>query len=232
MWSHTATTRGAFLFFCLCCSTWLAQGQAGFDSLSDALPVASSASPRLEHRGHVSHFFRNVSAPAPGPAAGAPSQAPLLSRAVAGVAHVGAPAAEGPQPPLQLPGSAGTFSQLPKAQASPPMQAFGLAPEAADNDTSVKAKQVFTPATPAAFVADDGTLVLMGPSTPSAAFTGTGASANHLLWWIVTIIALVAIMCSIAWAYSRNRSRRYMDLKEADNRMTEMAAQQRRDAHV
>ncbi len=196
-----------------------------------------------------------------------------------------------------------------------PMQA----PEAADNSTEIKAKQVFTPTTPAAFVADDGTLVLMGPSTSSAAFTGTGASANHLLWWIVTIIALVAIMCrlgksvfamhkpctvfvdpsilwcptsgvmnceglslrspcssaattstwyrhmqtvvwrsaapsceepssrrrlmcrltftsfylcSIAWAYSRNRSRRYMDLKEADNRMTEMAAQQRHDARV
>ncbi len=42
------------------------------------------------------------------------------------MAHVGAPAAEGPQPPLQLPGPAGTFSQLPKAQASPPAQAFGL----------------------------------------------------------------------------------------------------------
>ena len=43
---------------------------------------------------------------------------------------------------------------------------------------------------------------------------------------------LLGDWCSIAWAYSRNRSRRYMDLKEADNRMTEMAAQQRRDAHV
>ena len=38
--------------------------------------------------------------------------------------------------------------------------------------------------------------------------------------------------CSIGWAYSRNRSRRYMDLKEADSRMTEMAAQQRHDARV
>ena len=45
-------------------------GQRGFDSLADALPAASASSPRLEHRGHVSHFFRNVSAPAPGPAAG------------------------------------------------------------------------------------------------------------------------------------------------------------------
>ena len=42
----------------------------------------------------------------------------------------------------------------------------------------------------------------------------------------------LADLCSIAWAYSRNRSRRYMDLKEADNRMTEMAAQQRHDARV
>ena len=68
-------------------------------------------------------------------------------------------------------------------------------PEAADNATEMKAKQTFTPAAPAAFVADDGTLVLMGPSTPSAALTGTGASADHLLWWVVSIIALVAIMC-------------------------------------
>ena len=91
------------------------------------------------------------------------------------------------------------WEKLPPHEATPRPQAEYLplstqAPEAADNATEVKAKQVFTPATPAAFVADDGTLVLMGPSTPSAALTGTGASADHLLWWIVSIIALVAIM--------------------------------------
>ena len=57
---------------------------------------------------------------------GPPSPALTLSRAVEGVAHIGAPAAEGPQPPLQLPGAAGTFSQLPRSQASPPAQPFGL----------------------------------------------------------------------------------------------------------
>ena len=57
---------------------------------------------------------------------GAPAAALLPSRAVPGVAHVGAPAAEGPQPPLQLPGPAGTFSQLPKSLASPPTQPFGI----------------------------------------------------------------------------------------------------------
>ena len=57
---------------------------------------------------------------------GAPSAAVLPSRAVTGVAHVDAPAAEGPQPPLQLPGAAATFSQLPNAQASPPTQPFGM----------------------------------------------------------------------------------------------------------
>ena len=72
----------------------------------------------------------------------------MASRAVAGVAHVGAPAAEGPQPPLQLPGQAGTFSQLPKAQASSPAQAFGLvsAPPFSLNRTSmhVAPKQVLS----------------------------------------------------------------------------------------
>ena len=46
------------------------------------------------------------------------------------------------------------------------------------------------------------------------------------------LIMIVCAVCSIAWAYSRNRNRRYMDLKEADSRMTEMAAQQRHDARV
>lgn len=91
--------------------------------------------------------------------------------------------------------------------------------------------QLLTPPAPAAFVSADGTLVLMGPSAPGSAITSS-AWSDHLLWWVVAVIALVALVCSVAWAYRRNRSRRYMDLKEADSRMTEMTLQQRHDARV
>lgn len=55
--------------------------------------------------------------------AGAPSSEMLPSRAVTGVAHIGAPAAEGPVPASHLQGLNGTFSQLHRSHASVPVLA-------------------------------------------------------------------------------------------------------------
>ncbi len=65
----------------------------------------------------------------------------------------------------------------------------------ADNSTGMKASQTFTPAVPAALVDPDGSLILTGPSSSSTGLGTTGASADHLLWWVIAIIALVGIVC-------------------------------------
>ncbi|CAK0733952.1 hypothetical protein CVIRNUC_000360 [Coccomyxa viridis] len=234
--AHRSAPFVPYLVLLLCCSSWQARGQLGFDSLGDIVEDEGSPSPSLEHRSHFkAHRDNAAAAPGPyaeGPKARAPSAAVLPSRAVEGVAHAGAPAAGGPAlpPHLQPAGSGEILPQKPRSHASVPVQAPGFVIVGGDNSTALNATQTYTPA-PSAFVSDDGTLVLTGPASPGTPLS-TSASADRLLWWVVAVILLVGIMCSIAWAYSRNRNRRYMDLKEADNRMTEMAAQQRHDARV
>ena len=66
--------------------------------------------------------------PAEGPKAMAPSARVLPSRAVEGVAHVGAPAAGGPAlpPHLQPAGGGGIIPQKPQSHASVPVPAPGF----------------------------------------------------------------------------------------------------------
>jgi hypothetical protein len=73
---------------------------------------------------------------------------------------------------------------------------------------------------PVAYVTTDGSLIYAAPSNP-----GTYARQSSLeqwMWPTVALLGLVAIIGSIAWAYSKQRHKRYMDLKD-----TEMAMQQR-----
>lgn len=145
---------------------------------------------------------------------------------VVGVASVAMPGAvaAGPQPLHNLTYDGDTLTQIDRpapANASAPSNIlWNVSPD--DNATQLKAVQTFAPPAPVAFVSADGSLIFVGPSSPSGYAGSSSAPATHWLWPTIALLGLVGIVGSIAWAYSKRRQRRYLDLKD-----TEMAMQSR-----
>ena len=165
-------------------------------------------------------------------AAGAPAPG-LLSvydmelpeeRKVVGVAHVAMPAAGPTLLPsnLTVAGERVTQTGLPEVpiESVPSNAPTSVAPD--DDNTTLKAVQTFAPPAPVAFVSADGSLIFVGPPGPSSIAGNSWGGPTHWLWPTVALIGLIGIVGSILWAYSKNRQRRYIDLKD-----TEMAMQNR-----
>lgn len=86
---------------------------------------------------------------------------------------------------------------------------------------------IVQPQSPVVYVGADGSVVYVGPTSPSSStYLGSKqSSTEQWLWPTIAILGLAAIVGSIAWAYSKRRHQRYMDLKT-----TEMVMQQRQAA--
>lgn len=145
---------------------------------------------------------------------------------VVGVAHQGS-AVGGPQPlHSNLTISGDTIIQTDRpapATADPPAGVLWSVTPDDSNASALKAVQTFAPPAPVAFVSADGSLIFVGASSPSGVVnSSSGGGSGHWLWPTIALIGLVAIIASIAWAYSKRRQNRYLDLKD-----TEMAMQNR-----
>lgn len=221
----------------------IASGQTGMvDEFGDLLPSPPPPAMKIsevvkeqtfEH--HVAPFLRSSPPPvAPAPAPAAVAAAPgLLSvydmeppeqQKVVGVARVAMPAAG---PMMLLPANL-TIAGDKVTQTGSPAVAIETvtsnAPTsvAPDDTATLKAVQTFAPPAPVAFVSADGSLIFVGPASPSGYVGNSSASPTHWLWPTIALIGFIGIVGSIVWAYSKNRQRRYIDLKD-----TEMAMQNR-----
>ncbi len=152
---------------------------------------------------------------------------PPEERKVVGVASAVTPGAvaAGPEPlHSNLTVAGGTFTQvdrpLPTNASAPSDILWNVSAD--DNAMQLKAEQTFAPPAPVAFVSADGSLIFVGPSSPTGYVGNSTTPATHWLWPTVALLGLIGIVASIAWAYSKRRQRRYLDLKD-----TEMAMQNR-----
>ena len=91
----------------------------------------------------------------------------------------------------------------------------------APQDGPLKTYTVSAPVPPAQYVTLGDDVVMVGPA-PGGVLT-PGTHASHWLWPLLALLALGAIIASVAWAYSKRRQpTRYHDLHD-----TEMAMMRR-----
>ncbi|CAL8466902.1 g6438 [Coccomyxa elongata] len=225
----------------------IASGQTGMlDEFGDLLPAPPPPAMKISEVVKEQTFEHHVApslrpspppmAPAPGPAAGAPAPGllsvydmePPEQRKVVGVAHVAMPAAGPTLLPsnLTVAGDRITQTGLPAVaiETMPSDAPLSISP---DDNATLKAVQTFAPPAPVAFVSADGSLIFVGPASPSGYVGNASAGPTHWLWPTVALIGFIGIVGSILWAYSKNRQRRYIDLKD-----TEMAMQNRPHSSV
>ncbi|BDA40802.1 hypothetical protein COCOBI_01-4560 [Coccomyxa sp. Obi] len=210
----------------------IASGQTGMvDEFGDLIPESLIPAPSppavvkisevvkeqtFEH--HVAPFLRSSPppmAPAPGPAAGAPAPGllsaydmePPEQRKVVGVAHVAMPAAGPTLLPsnLTVAGESVTQTGLPEVaiESMPSDAPLSISP---DDNATLKAVQTFAPPAPVAFVSADGSLIFVGPASPSG-YVSASAGPAHWLWPTIALVGFIGIVGSIVWAYSKNRQR-------------------------
>lgn len=170
----------------------------------------------------LSIFCGAAGAPAPG-LLSVYDMEPPEQRKVVGVAHVAMPAAG----PMLLPSNLTVAGDKVTQTGLPAVPIESVASNAQlsvapDDNTTLKAVQTFAPPAPVAFVSADGSLIFVGPASPSGYVGNSSAGPTHWLWPTVALIGFIGIVGSILWAYSKNRQRRYIDLKD-----TEMAMQNR-----